>query len=107
MVALVLAAGRPLAVRLSGGGDICKSDALRGLMGVGGERQRWRWASLMSVGAGRRRGNDAAALLLEALRLLTVQFCGDVDVCGSDTLGSRRSSAAFGSLAALGGAILR
>ena len=53
MVALVLAAGRPLAVRLHGGGNVCDSDALGGLVVVGGERRRWvgvvdgrrRWAS--------------------------------------------------------------
>ena len=53
MVALVLAAGRPLAVRLRGGGNVCDSDALGGLVVVGGERRRWvgvvdgrrRWAS--------------------------------------------------------------
>ena len=48
------------------------------------------WASLMGVGAGRRRGsNGAAALLLAALRLLAVQFRDGVDVCVSDTLGGR------------------
>ena len=31
-----MAAGRPLAVRLRGGGDVSDGDALGGLVGVGG-----------------------------------------------------------------------
>ena len=89
MVALVLAAGRSLAGCLRGRGDVCDSDALSGLVDVGGERQLWWWVSLMGVGAGRRRGNGAAALLLAALRLLAVRFRGEVNVCVSDTLGGR------------------
>ena len=73
-----MAAGRPLAVRLRGGVDVCDSDALGGLVGVGGERQ-----------GGRQRGNGTAALLLAAVRLLAVRLRGGVDVYGSGALGGR------------------